>query len=165
MTDEDLGDVFQDVFAALLKGMPRLRDGRALVRWLASTTERIARTTALRRRREAARERREDGTVERLEDEREPVGSELERAEREHQVRLALGTVSERCKRLLEALYYEDPTPSYGEISQRFGVPVGSLGPTRARCIERLRDHFEALRSDPLGIHDDPRPTSVREGQ
>ena len=163
LSDEDLGDVFQDVFAALLKGMPRLRDGRALVRWLASTTERIARTTALRRRREAAREQRDDGTIDGLRDERGTVGSDLERAEREHQVRLALGAVSARCKRLLEALYYEDPTPSYGELSQRFGVPMGSLGPTRARCIERLRDLFENLRLDPSGIRDDARPTSVHD--
>lgn len=165
LSDEDLGDVFQDVFAALLKGMPRLRDGRALVRWLASTTERIARTTALRRRREAAREHREPDTIDRLEDHGGAVGSELERAEREHEVRLALGAVSERCKRLLEALYYEDPTPSYGELSQRFGVPVGSLGPTRARCIERLRDHFEILRAEPPGIRDDPKPTSEYDGK
>jgi RNA polymerase sigma factor (sigma-70 family) len=164
LSDEDLADVFQDVFAALLRGMPRLRDGRALVRWLASTTERIARTTALRRRREAAREHREGGAIDQLEDERGPVGSELERAEREHEVRLALGAVSERCKRLLEALYYEDPAPSYGELSQRLGVPVGSLGPTRARCIERLRGHFEILRLDPAGIPDDSRPTSVHDG-
>ena len=163
LNDEDLADVFQDVFAALLKGMPRLREGRALVRWLASTTERIARTVALRRRREAARTDHEDGAIDRLEDEREPIGSEVEHAEREHQVRLALGAVSERCKRLLEALYYEDPTPSYGDLSQRLGMPVGSLGPTRARCIERLRDHLEVLLSDPSGIPDDSRPTSVHD--
>jgi RNA polymerase sigma factor (sigma-70 family) len=164
LSDEDLGDVFQEVFTALLKGLPRLRDGRALVRWLASTTERIARTMALRRRREAAREHHEDGAIDRLEDGQGPVGSDVERAEREHEVRLALGAASERCRRLLEALYYEDPTPSYNELSQRLGVPVGSLGPTRARCIERLRDHFAILRSDPSGIPEDPRPTSVREG-
>lgn len=161
LNDEDLGDVFQDVFAALFKGMPRLRDGHSLVRWLASTTERIARTTALRRRREAAREHRDEHVIDGLRDDRGPVGSELERAEREHHVRLALGAVSERCKRLLEALYYEDPTPSYGELSQRLGVPMGSLGPTRARCIERLRNLFENLRSDPQGIQDDARPTSL----
>ena len=155
LSDEDLGDVFQDVFTALLKGMPRLRDGRTLVRWLASTTERIARATALRRRRDAAREDREDDTIDRLADRGEAVGADLERAERQHQVRLALGAVSERCKRLLEALYYEDPTPSYGELSQRLGVPVGSLGPTRARCMERLKGHFERTGSDPRGISDD----------
>lgn len=152
LADEDMGDVFQDVFTALLKGLPRLRDGRTLVRWLSSTTERIARTTAMKRRREAAREDRDELTVANLEDSGEAVGEDLERIERQHQVRLAMGGVSDRCKRLLEALYYEDPTPSYAELSQRLGVPVGSLGPTRARCMERLKDHFEQARGETGGI-------------
>jgi len=152
--DEDMGDVFQDVFTALLKGLPRLRDGRTLVRWLSSTTERIARTTALKRRRDAAREDHEEETFNRLQDAGEAVGTDLERLERQHQVRMALGAASERCKRLLEALYYEDPTPSYGELATRLGVPVGSLGPTRARCMEKLRGHFEQAQGDPDGISD-----------
>lgn len=150
--DEDMGDVFQDVFTALLKGLPRLRDGRTLVRWLSSTSERIARTTALKRRREAAREDHEDDTFANLEDQGDEIGADLEKVERQHQVRMALGAISDRCKRLLEALYYEDPTPSYTELSQRLGVPVGSLGPTRARCMERLKGHFEQLHGDPEGI-------------
>ncbi len=152
LADEDMADVFQDVFTALLKGLPRLRDGRALVRWLSSTSERIARTTALKRRREAAREDHEDDTFANLEDQGEAVGADLEKVERQHQVRMAMGAVSERCKRLLEALYYEEPTPSYTELSQRLGVPVGSLGPTRARCMERLKGHFDQLHGESEGI-------------
>jgi len=152
LADEDMADVFQDVFTALLKGLPRLRDSRTLVRWLSSTSERIARTTALKRRREAAREDHEDETFANLEDQGEAVGADLEKVERQHQLRMAMGAVSERCKRLLEALYYEDPTPSYTELSQRLGVPVGSLGPTRARCMERLKGNFEQLHGDPEGI-------------
>ncbi len=155
LADEDMGDVFQDVFTALLKGLPRLRDGRTLVRWLSSTSERIARTTALKRRREAAREDHADETFANLEDQGEEVGADLEKVERQHQVRMAMGAISDRCKRLLEALYYEDPTPSYTELSQRLGVPVGSLGPTRARCMERLKGHFEELHGDQAGISGD----------
>jgi len=153
--DEDMADVFQDVFTALLKGLPRLRDGRTLVRWLSSTSERIARTTALKRRREAAREDRAEETFASLADQGEAVGADLEKVERQHQVRLAMGAISDRCKRLLEALYYEDPIPSYQELSQRLGVPVGSLGPTRARCMERLRGHFEEISGEAGGISDD----------
>jgi len=54
LSDADIGDVFQEVFAALVAGLPRLRESRALVRWLSSTTQRIARATALRQRREQA---------------------------------------------------------------------------------------------------------------
>lgn len=153
--DEDMADVFQEVFTALLKGLPRLRDGRTLVRWLSSTTERITRTTALKRRREAAREDRDELTFATLEDGGEEIGADLEKLERQHQVRTAMGAVSDRCKRLLEALYYEDPSPSYAELSQRLGVPVGSLGPTRARCMEKLREFFDQASADPGGIRDD----------
>lgn len=155
LLDEDMSDVFQEVFTALLKGLPRLRDGRTLVRWLSSTTERIARTTALKRRREAAREDHDDETFATLEDGSEEVGADLEKVERQHQVRMAMGAVSDRCRRLLEALYYEDPAPSYAELSQRLGVPVGSLGPTRARCMERLKGFFEQASADPGGITED----------
>jgi RNA polymerase sigma factor (sigma-70 family) len=139
LDDDDLADVFQEVFTALLKGLPRLREGRTLVRWLSSTAERIVRTTALRRRKQVAREDHDSRTFDQLASEGEAVGAELEAIERQHRVRLAMGTLSERCKRLLEALYYEDPTPSYGELSKRLGVPVGSLGPTRARCMDKMK--------------------------
>ena len=42
-------------------------------------------------------------------------------------------------RRALLLLLTEDPAPSYAEISQRTGIPVGSIGPTRARAIDQLR--------------------------
>ena len=155
LADEDMGDVFQEVFAALFRGLPNLRDARSLVRWLSSTTERVARTTALRRRREVAREVRDDVMLTRLEDQGEAVGADLERLERQHQVRIAMAGVPDRCKRLLAALYYEDPVPTYLELSQRLGVPMGSLGPTRARCMDQLKSRLEHAIRDGDGISGD----------
>ncbi len=155
LSDDDLADVFQEVFTALFKGLPRMRDGRTLVRWLSSTTERITRTTALSRRKATAREEQDPAKLAKLTDGTEAIGADLERLEQQHHMRMAMGGLSERCKRLIEALYYEDPTPSYGELSQRLGVPVGSLGPTRARCMERLRGHYETVREAPRGISED----------
>ncbi len=140
LSDEDLGDVFQEVFAALVRGLPRLRDARSLVRWLSSTTDRVARATALRRRREQGLRAGDDDALLRLGDEGPGVGADLEQLERQAAVRLALASISERCRRLLVALYYEDPTPAYTDLAKRLGVPVGSLGPTRARCMQKLRD-------------------------
>ncbi len=139
LSDEDTGDVFQDVFTALVKGLPRLREARTLVRWLASTADRVARTTALRRRREQSLRHDDPGVLDRQAGPDEPVGADLERLQREAFVRLAFGGLPERCQRLLGALYYEDPPPGYADLSRRLGVPVGSLGPTRARCMEKLR--------------------------
>jgi len=156
LSDADLGDVFQDVFAALVSGLPRLRDSRTLVRWLSSTTQRIARATALRRRREHALSLAPE-ELPRLAGDEPPVGADLERLEQQAMIRLGLAELAPRCQRLLEALYYEDPAPAYAEIAQRLGVPMGSIGPTRARCIERLRVVMEALFSDR------PRITGVAE--
>jgi len=159
LSDEDTGDVFQEVFAALVRGLPRLRETRALVRWLSSTADRIARATALRRRREQRRTDPAEGVLERQAASGEPMGAELELLERQAMVRLALAGIPERCQRLLHALYYEDPSPAYADLARRLGVPVGSLGPTRARCMEKLRERLAAV-SDETGITGGPEGTS-----
>lgn len=158
LSDADLGDVFQEVFAALVSGLPRLQDSRALVRWLSSTTQRIARATALRRRREHALAVNPD-EIPRLAANEPPVGADLERLEEQAMIRLALAALAPRCQRLLEALYFEEPSPAYAEISRRLGVPMGSIGPTRARCIERLRAAMGALFCERPRITEGGEPT------
>jgi len=148
LSDEDLADVFQEVFSALVRGLPKLREPRTLVRWLSSTTQRIARAIALKRRREAALAAPIDAEPA-LQADLPAAGEELEQLEEQALVRLALGTLPERCRNLLGALYFEDPTPSYETISRRLGLPIGSLGPTRARCFERLRSAYESLQNPP----------------
>lgn len=145
LSDEDLGDVFQEVFAALVRGLPRLREPRTLVRWLSSTSQRIARAIALKRRREAALSLPLEPESPALSAREPQVSESLEKLEEEAMVRLALGTLSERCRNLLGALYFEDPAPSYEALSRRLGLPIGSLGPTRARCFDRLRSAYERL--------------------
>jgi RNA polymerase sigma factor (sigma-70 family) len=161
---EDLADTFQEVFAALVRGLPRLRDARSLCRWLTSTTDRIALATALRRRRERAREA---GPAEALEPALahvDPAGADLEAIEERMLVRLALGALAPRCRNLLEALYLRDPAPGYRELSRELGLPVGSIGPTRARCLEKLGVALAALEAPPPGITEAARPTSQRKG-
>ncbi len=51
-----------------------------------------------------------------------------------------LGRLGEKCRTLLLALYLEDTKPSYDDISNRFGMSVGSIGPTRARCLKKLKE-------------------------
>ncbi len=50
-----------------------------------------------------------------------------------------LAQLPERCRELLIALYFDPDEPSYADIATRWGIPVGSVGPTRARCLERLK--------------------------
>jgi RNA polymerase sigma factor (sigma-70 family) len=158
LSDGDLADVFQEVFAALVGGLPRLREPRTLVRWLSSTTQRIARATALRRRREHALSAG-DPTELAIPAAQGAIEADLERLEEQALVRLAMEALPPRCRRLLEALYYEDPVPPYADIARRLGVPMGSIGPTRARCFERLRVALSALTTEPAGIREGPTPT------
>lgn len=166
LSEPDLGDVFQDVFAALVRGLPHIRDTRALCRWLSSTTERIARATALRRRREDALHSPIEARRDLLDADQPAVGAEMEQLEEQAVIRLAVEGLPERCRELLRALYYEDPTPGYAEISRRLGVPMGSLGPTRARCFDRLRKILAAgdVESTGAGISEPVPPTSLGEG-
>jgi DNA-directed RNA polymerase specialized sigma24 family protein len=70
-----------------------------------------------------------------------PLASEvLKELELQHGMRLQLTRLGERCRRLLLLLFYADPAPSYQEISRELGIPVGSIGPTRARCFEKLKE-------------------------
>ena len=63
--------------------------------------------------------------------------------ERAQAVREALARLPWRWQRLLELLM-ADPPASYAEISDQLGLPVGSIGPTRGRCLARLRDLLQA---------------------
>lgn len=159
--DEDLGDVFQEVFAALVRGLPRLRDARALCRWLSSTTERLAFAMAVRRRREAAREELETAGARPLLDPGPPIGADLEALEERALVRLALGSLGTRCQELLNALYAEEAEESYRAIAGKLGIPIGSIGPTRARCLERLREALERLEAREPRIRARALPTSL----
>lgn len=164
LSPEDVGDVFQEVFAALVRGMPRLRDPRTLCRWLSSTTERIALATALARRREQSRNAGDPES--RLEPVAlaGPAGVDLEELENRMRVRLALDELGGSCRALLAALYYREPAPGYREVSAELGIPIGSIGPTRARCLEKLQRLLGREEAADGRIRTAPAPTSPAEG-
>jgi len=132
LAPDEAGDACQQVWMALLEGGASIRDAQALPRWLAVTARRTAHRLMSRRR--AA------GTVPLSEDLEEsgPSAEELiELAERRRVLRDALATLPERCRTLLTALF-ETARPSYPRIARTLGMPVGSIGPNRARCLARL---------------------------
>ncbi len=137
--DADAKDVTQSVWLYLVDQLDRVRDPAALPGWLATTTRREC-ARVLR----AAQGPRTAGYVldaESLPDER--IGTadqELLAAERYAALREALGDLPRCCQRLIALLTADPPVP-YAEISARLGIAVGSIGPTRARCLDRLRRH------------------------
>jgi RNA polymerase sigma factor (sigma-70 family) len=146
LSADDQDEAFQGSIVAIYKGLPRLRDRGRLVSWIIAIAWRQAVNCV---RRQARQPRAEIGTEELGQAALEPPAGgplppetrlELERAQ---QAQEALAALPERCRRLLRYLFYEDPAPDYAEIARREGLPIGSLGPTRARCLERMLRYFE----------------------
>ncbi|MFI5386177.1 MAG: RNA polymerase sigma factor, partial [Fimbriimonadales bacterium] len=63
-------------------------------------------------------------------------------AERADLVRRYVGALNDRCRELLSMLYLRDD-PSYIEVAEKLGMPIGAIGPTRARCLDKLRRDLE----------------------
>lgn len=135
-------DIFQQVFLILSKNIHQIRDGSNVRAWLVTTTKReMLRVIRLRdRRREAANSDDETGVdvIETIAEDRILQDEELEKLEMKNAVSNAMSELGERCRELIFALFYEDPSPSYSEISRRLSISEGSIGPTRARCLGKL---------------------------
>jgi RNA polymerase sigma factor (sigma-70 family) len=58
--------------------------------------------------------------------------------EEEHIVRTAVAALDARCRRLLTLLFYRAEPPSYAEVARELGIREGSVGPTRARCLQKV---------------------------
>jgi len=74
-----------------------------------------------------------------LEDFSAAVDARVEMFEREFEVERALVQLPDRCVRLLRLLYFDVDEPSYVDIAKKLNMPVASVGPTRARCLEKLK--------------------------
>jgi RNA polymerase sigma factor (sigma-70 family) len=134
LTAEDAADVYQTTWLAALEQLPRLRDPRRFAGWIART----AHLQALRLRRGYGISRRVLSRIPARETDDRIPEDELVALEDRSRVTAALAAVGERCAALLRALYFERPAPAYRDVSLRLRMPVGSIGPTRARCLERL---------------------------
>jgi len=137
LSDEDAEDAFQAVFAILLDKLDTCRKRERLGSWLAT----IARREALRIAQQRAA--RADTADEELLDAHpasEPLPETvLEEMEEQNLIRQGLERLGERCRRLLQHLFYQPEPLSYARIARELAIPEGSIGPTRARCLERLR--------------------------
>jgi RNA polymerase sigma factor (sigma-70 family) len=140
--DEDAAaEVFQEVFATLLESLPRLERPDRLHAWLVTTAKRKtwrAVGGAGRARPFASGEAEGADEMLALPDAAALPDEALEQLERQHLVRAALSRMDERCRALLTMLFYRDEPPPYAEVAAALGVPEGSVGPTRARCLKKL---------------------------
>jgi RNA polymerase sigma factor (sigma-70 family) len=133
----DSADVFQTTWLRLVEHMDAIKDPAAVGGWLATT----ARHECLRVLRQAQRQIPVDELPEQCDEPWEPA-ARLVLAERDAALRDAVGRLRASDQALLGTLT-ADPALSYQEISQVLGLPIGSIGPMRARCLQRLRRELE----------------------
>ena len=130
----DADDVGACVWLRLVEKLDTIREPAALPGWLATTTRRECLRLLQAKNRELPVEDNQ-----RLVDDANPAADAwLLEQERLIALRLAYGDLSERCRQLLKLLF-ADPVTPYDEISAILGMPVGAIGPTRQRCLGKLR--------------------------
>ncbi|MGD8395674.1 MAG: sigma-70 family RNA polymerase sigma factor [Candidatus Eiseniibacteriota bacterium] len=134
---DERDDLFQEVCSSIHRSLGTLHDPDRLVTWIYSVTYRHAIDAVARRRRTPTQ-----GSVDPDADPIDPAPGADTRLEEMQQVAVIMDLIDglrPRCREILGALYLEDPPVAYEEISRRHGIPVGSIGPTRARCLDELR--------------------------
>lgn len=150
LSDADLHDVSQTVWLRLVEHLPDLREPQALPGWLVTTAKRECLKVKEQSRRQVP-----------VEEPREPAGhshgedidAALLAAERRGALREAFASLPPAWHELMSLLIVDPPLP-YDQISRFLGVPRGSIGPTRARCIKRMRETASLaalLRDEPDG--------------
>ena len=141
----DAEDIVQATVFAIHRALGSMRDPDRLVPWIIGVARRQTLTLFPKRAREVPDA---DGIPDRV-DPAAPSDEITASLERAQLLRDALGSLRERCRTLIHALYLREPPASYETISAETGVPIGSIGPTRARCLDALREALEGSGWDP----------------
>ncbi len=134
----DADDVNQTVWLRLVEHLDTLREPKALPGWIATTTRNECLRVIDRSKRSVSVDPQLPSLFDRPRDDRELV-DDLLTLEQHQALRAALGELPDDRRELLTLMLADPPLP-YREISRLLGIPVGSIGPTRARALEQLRN-------------------------
>jgi RNA polymerase sigma factor (sigma-70 family) len=133
---DDSSDIFQAVCLEILSELPKLRNSEALPKWIIQITshkcshyKRQQQRTETMDPSDAAFDRGAPAIVDRI----------LTEAQDEQKLRQAISEIPVRCQRLVQMLFFEEPSRPYEQVAQTLGLALGSVGFIRQRCLERLR--------------------------
>jgi RNA polymerase sigma factor (sigma-70 family) len=143
LPQDEAAEIFQGVFESLLRNIESLREADRVSSWLYTAARRLSLRRLSARRRQNRAEEREDEVLEQVPAEEDSVAENLEEAERRGHLLRLVEAISERCRRLLEALFLDPDEPDYDAIAARLKIPRGSIGPTRSRCLAKLYEMME----------------------
>jgi RNA polymerase sigma factor (sigma-70 family) len=138
---QDANDIFQAVCVDLLVELPRLREHRALPKWLIQTCYH----KCLRHRRLMARVVELDPDAAEKPETNYPQLPEqmLVQLEQEQMLREVLSAMPDRCERMIRMLFFEVPVRPYDEIARELGLATGSIGFIRGRCLAQMKKLLE----------------------
>ena len=142
----DAADVVQTTWLRLIENMDRIHDPERLPGWLTTTAARECLRTIRRAKRVTLGA--EDSVLDLEDVDAAPLDAALLVEERDASLWRCFTQLPERCQRLLRVLMAED-RPGYAEVAAALDIPIGSIGPTRGRCLDRLR---EIAREAGLGL-------------
>jgi RNA polymerase sigma factor (sigma-70 family) len=145
----DAADVVQTSWLRLLENLDRIQDPERLGGWLATVARRECLLVLRRSDREPPVPA--DEAFDRVPDQRAPLDAGLLADERDAALWQVFEQLPDPCRRLLRVLV-SDPPPAYAEVAAALDMPIGSIGPTRARCLGKLRTL--ALANGALGPED-----------
>jgi RNA polymerase sigma factor (sigma-70 family) len=138
-------DVFQATFARLFENLDRIKDGARVRAWLVTTARRetLALLEQQRRRAEqswnAGEADLDEDPVAQLPDVAPGFEDQLAELQEHDRLRRAVDGLDPRSRQFVELAFLQDVPLSYGELASRLNIAEGSIGPTRARCLEKLR--------------------------
>ena len=140
LNEDQAGEVFQEVFVTLFEKMNDINEPDRLHAWLVTTARRKTWRLLSKERGQSTKAGDGDAGDEALAvvDNALLPDETLVRLEEQHRIRTALADLDPRCRKLLTMLYYQVEPPPYSDVATALGMPEGSIGPTRARCLKKL---------------------------
>ena len=148
LVESDAADVAQTTWMRLIENIDRLKTPEYVGAWLAATARNeCLRSLAVRKRMVLMNS---DFVLDGVADHEAAIDEGLLASESAQVVREALTRLPQRWRQLMELLMSDPPTP-YAEISEKLGLSVGSIGPTRGRCLDRLRVLLQAPEGSAAG--------------
>jgi RNA polymerase sigma factor (sigma-70 family) len=134
LSNADAADVVQTTWLRLVEHLDKIADPERIPGWLATT----ARRECIHLIRRTDRHAEAPAELPDLPDDGPELDAALLRGERDAELWRALARLDELCQRLLRVLM-SDPPPAYADVAEALGMKIGSIGPTRGRCLDKLR--------------------------
>jgi RNA polymerase sigma factor (sigma-70 family) len=143
LSREEAADIFQAVCLELIQELPKLREPKALPKWLMQ----VAAHKCFHMKRQTSRMVSHDDEGTEIPETSVPAEAELDmrEVEEEQMLREAVAALSPRCQELIHMLFYEEPRRPYQQVASSLGLATGSIGLLRQKCLDRLKKRLDTL--------------------